>query len=616
MNGTFSRCSWPQLLLASVCISLWQLAAAALPQHERPAPPPQCDRTRALLLVQQQISEVKLLDDEVARISLLIRIADLLWPSEQETSRALFTDAYELAARNYKQTGDAIKKEGAGLVSAVPDQRFVVISAVAKRDAAWAQRLTRRALDEKQREAEEEAAKNPDVRRNEPGEKLLDVAASLLPEQKLLAIEFARRSLRYPATMNGLPNFLFNLAALDQASADQFYMEALGAYGQAGAGQLLYLAAYPFALNRAAGPDAVSVWYVVPPQFLKNPSLQRAFLEALFGRAAQIVQSPAQTASDARGLPEPAQIYLALNKLEPLIDRNQIALLNRAAEIKIQVGSLMTADVQRDVASMWRQQQTVDTKTFQSLSETIEREPNQGRKDHLIVTAIQVGIQTESLEQLEEFAHKVSDSKVLAQLLNWLYFRSAQRAVKDGALDEAARLAKKVEELDQRAYLFFEIAEASVKQFKDSARARETLNEVALMAQKAPNTAEKARSLLGITNLYLKHDSGRAFEVMSEAVKTINRINDQDFTRLFIVQRIEGPTWSTYFSFNVSGFSLENTFRDLGLNDFDLALDLARNLENKNLRAKAIVALAAPCLEKPQTTEPPKRPKAKRAARS
>jgi hypothetical protein len=82
---------------------------------------------------------------------------------------------------------------------------------------------------------------------------------------------------------------------------------------------------------------------------------------------------------------------------------------------------------------------------------------------------------------------------------------------------------------------------------------------------------------------------------MSEAVKTINRIDDQDFTRLFIVQRIEGPTWSTYFSFNVSGFSLENTFRDLGLNDFDLALD---------------------CLEKPPTKEPPKRAKAKRASRS
>jgi hypothetical protein len=66
----------------------------------------------------------------------------------------------------------------------------------------------------------------------------------------------------------------------------------------------------------------------------------------------------------------------------------------------------------------------------------------------------------------------------------------------------------------------------------------------------------------------------------------------------------------------LSGFSLENTFRDLGLNDFDLALDLARNLENKHLRAKAVVALAAPCLEKPQTKEPPKRAKAKRAARS
>ena len=609
MNDTLLRRTRLQLLLASIFISLLPLAAVARTQNERPAPVP-CDRTRSLLLIQQQISEVKLLDDEVARISLLIRIAELLWPSQQETARSLFTEAFELASRNYSQKGEVIRKEGAGLVSVVPDQRFVVIGAVARLDPVWAKTLAQRALDEKQREAEDAATAN--LRTGEPGGKLIELAISLLPGQKQAAIEFARRSLRYRATMNGLPNFLNSLAALDQRAADQFYLEALNAYAQASAGELLYLSAYPFALNRTAGPDANAVWYVVPPHFINNPSLQRAFLEALFGRASQLAQSPTQTASNSSDLPEPAQIYLALNKLEPLIARNQLALVNRAAEIRVLMGSLLTAESGREVASMWRQQQSVDKQTFSSIAESIERETNQERKDHLIVRAIQTGAATESFDLLEDLAHKISDAKVRDQLLNLFYFRRAQKAIKEGSLDEAARLAKEVDELDQRAYLFFEIAEASVKQLKDSSRARDILNEVALMAQKAPNTAEKARTLLGITNLYVKYDQARAFEVMSEAVRTINRINDQDFTRTFIIQRIEGPKWSTYFSFNVSAFRLENTFRELGLNDFDLALDLARNLENKHLRATAIIALAAPCLEQAPKKEPPKKPKASR----
>lgn len=608
MNELSARYCLAPLILLALIYGTAQPVGATRTQQTARLPGAECDRERALDLVRQQIAEVKLIEDEVARISLLLRVADLLWPAEQETARSLLTEAYELAARNYRQKGEVMRREGAGLVSVVPDQRFVVISAVARRDPAWAQKLAQRALDEKEREAEEDAT--PSNLRSAPGQKLIEVALSLLPGQKPAAVEFARRSLSYPATMNELPHFLFSLAAVDQSAADEFYAEALNAYAQAGTvGQLLYLAAYAFALNRAAGPDATSVWYNVPPQFIQNAALQRAFLQALIARARRIVQSPAQTAIDSNELSEAAQIYLALNKLEPLAARLHPALTGQLSEIKVLLGSQLSVETEREVAKMWRREQDVDTKTFSSIVESIEREPNQERKDHLIVKAIQTGVETETLDELEDLAHKVGDAKVRDQLFNWLYFRRAQKAAKEGSLEEATKLAKMVAELDQRAYLFFEIAEASVKQLKDSARARETLNEVALMAQKAPNTAEKARALLGIMNLYVRYDQARAFEVMSEAVRTINRLQDQDFTRAVIIQKIEAPKWSTYFSFNVAGFRLENTFRELGPKDFDLALDLARGLENRSLRATAVIALSAPCLEKPQKKVPAGKPK-------
>jgi hypothetical protein len=47
----------------------------------------------------------------------------------------------------------------------------------------------------------------------------------------------------------------------------------------------------------------------------------------------------------------------------------------------------------------------------------------------------------------------ITDSKVRGQIQNWVYFSRAQSAIKDKRFEEAKRLASKVEELDQRAYL-------------------------------------------------------------------------------------------------------------------------------------------------------------------
>jgi hypothetical protein len=210
------------------------------------------------------------------------------------------------------------------------------------------------------------------------------------------------------------------------------------------------------------------------------------------------------------------------------------------------------------------------------------------------------GVKTESLERLEDFAQKVEESRVHEQLLNWLYFISAQKAAHDGLLEDAARLARKVDQVDQRAYLFFEIAKVAEKKFGDKGRVREALDEAAKIALTAPNTQERARALLGVANLYAKLDQFRALEVMGDAVKTINRIEKPDFTLSAVFQQIQGEKFAIFASYPVSGFNLENAFRDLAAVDFQGALALARNFDSKHLRATTIIAIAAQCLEKPE----------------
>ncbi len=151
------------------------------------------------------------------------------------------------------------------------------------------------------------------------------------------------------------------------------------------------------------------------------------------------------------------------------------------------------------------------------------------------------------------------------------------------------------------------IALAAIKSaaFSHRGRANELLDAVVKAAQKAPDTNEKARALLGVAHLYTKFDALRSFEVMKDAVKTINVLTKPDFTTSSILRNVQGKTFMIFVYYSVPGVSLENAFRELGASDFAVALPLAQNLEDKSLRSMAIVALSAQCLEKPPNNDKP-----------
>lgn len=179
-----------------------------------------CNHENAVEIIRQQIDATKTFDDTTQRIAVLARAADLFWPYQQQKARTAFLEALDLAILNFKDKGDNPKREGVRLSISTPDQRYVVIGAIAKRDYAWAAKLTEQMLKEESKQAEEEAAKDPQ-RDIGIAVKLLDTALLLLSSNVNTATNFARRSLSYPASL-GLPIFLYKLAELDQAASDQF----------------------------------------------------------------------------------------------------------------------------------------------------------------------------------------------------------------------------------------------------------------------------------------------------------------------------------------------------------------------------------------------------------
>jgi hypothetical protein len=230
-----------------------------------------CSRENAVETVRQQIDFTKSFDNTTHRIAVLIRAADLLWTYEPEKGRAAFAEALELARQNFKQKGDKPRGEGFGLRVDTPDQRYTVISAIARRDPAWAKKLTEQMLKEEAKEAEDKPASDRE-QAIRTAEKLLTSGYSLLPTDLAAAVNFATASLHYPASLY-LTIFLYKLAEVDRTAADQFYQQALAAYADKSMNEFLYLSAYPFGNNRDAGEMPGYTIYGVPPGFVPNQSI-------------------------------------------------------------------------------------------------------------------------------------------------------------------------------------------------------------------------------------------------------------------------------------------------------------------------------------------------------
>ena len=574
--------------------------AAAQEKVQAPAPVSSCGRENSLEIIQQQIDFTKTFDNDVRRIAVLIRAADLLWLYRKEKAHAAFVDAFDVAVRNFKEKGDKPRNEGR-LIVGVPDQRYKVITAIAKRDPDWARKLTKQILDEETQEAEEKARNAQ--KDAHTGEKLLGAALSLVTSDQATALSFARSSLAYPATMS-LPFFFYKLSETNPGAADQFYQEALAAYGHAPMAQFLYLSSYPFGRNREVGEMPTWTYYPVPAGFKSNLLLQRLFMQTLLARAQELVENPAPSAPGTRWS-EAAQISMALTRLEPDVATRLPDLSAALQESKRNVSALLSQpDLQRTGDTL---ADPPPEKSFEEQVEAADKLADPDRREGQIGMALLHVPDSASLEEIDAAAAKIDDLPLRTKLLSYVYFNRAQRALKEKKIDEARRLAAKVDEVDQRAYLYSLIATESLKQNKNDAQAREMLEDVLDAVAKAPNTDVKARAQLAVAYLYSSFDPNRAVAVLGDAVKTINRVESIDLSSDSVNKRIEGKAFGSYTTLRTPGFNPEMGFREIGKVDFDGTLYLASNLSDKSLRAMTTLALAEQCL-KSQPSEPKSKP--------
>jgi hypothetical protein len=329
--------------------------------------------------------------------------------------------------------------------------------------------------------------------------------------------------------------------------------------------------------------------------------MEALFLDALLSRAKQAVESPNTAPTDERRMPEAAQVLLALIQLDEIVQRDLPGYVERVNTAKAALNSLSSPESRRDVERSANNLNQLDRPTYESSIDQIEQERDSDKRDHLIASLVLGLGRIRISEETEKLADKIQSEQTRAQVLAWFYFIRTQQLAKDGSFDDAMKMARKISEVERRAYLFFEIASAIDKKLGDRNRVREILDELITTASKASNSQEKARALLGTVHLYSKFDSHRAYEVMIDAIKVMNAIKEKDLSSTAGFQQIIGKNFRIYGGFQVEGFSLENVFRELGKSDYQGTLALRKNLEDKSQRVTAMIALAMGCLETPET---------------
>src|SRR5690349_11828835 len=197
--------------LPAICV----LLLAAHPILAQTSKPSLCSRENAVETIHQQIDLTKTFDNNMRRIAVLIRAADLLWPFEQDKARTTFSDAFGLAVQHEKEKLDQSKGvQSSALLMETPDQRFVVIRTIAKRDAALAKKLMTQIV---KGDLPAQAPRQTTDSTNDVliAQRLLATATQMISVDPTTALEFARASLRYPASFM-LARFLYALAAVNQ----------------------------------------------------------------------------------------------------------------------------------------------------------------------------------------------------------------------------------------------------------------------------------------------------------------------------------------------------------------------------------------------------------------
>jgi L-lactate utilization protein LutC len=232
----------------------------------------------------------------------------------------------------------------------------------------------------------------------------------------------------------------------------------------------------------------------------------------------------------------------------------------------------------------------------QTLLDRLDRAKTSAERDSIYIQLIHLARDRGDL-RAREYASKIEDTEVRKQVQAYVDASLALYFVEKKMADQALEMVHKGDLTTiQKTWVLTQAAKLLAKTDKD--KATEVVDEAATQARRIDvSDPDLPRALVAVANALKLIDPARAWDAAFDAVKAANSAEGFTGEDGQIVLKFQSKGGSSVHESDVPDFDLEGIFKDLALQDYDRAVELARGFQGEGPRAVATIAIARAILE-------------------
>jgi hypothetical protein len=431
----------------------------------------------------------------------------------------------------------------------------------------------------------------------------LSVARELMQAGEMeRALQFADPVLAM-VTMESM-NFLTQLREKNATVADARYAALLASSTnnpQADANTVSLLSSYIFTPNlymifSGTGTSSSQSSSTITPAQVA-PELRNAFFQTAAAILLRPLPPPGEKDQSSSGLDGK---YLVIKRLLPFFEQSAPPAIVESLRGHMSALNAIVSDGARryeeDQLNRGLRPERPAADREQSLLDRLERAKTSAERDSIYIQLINLYGRTGDL-RAREFASKIEDTEVRKQVQAYtdaslaIYF--VEKKMPEQALDMAHR--GDLTQI-QKTWTLAQTAKLLAKTDKD--KATDVVDEAATEARRIDvSDPNLPRALMAVANALKLIDPARMWDATFDAVKAANSAEGFTGEDGEIVLKFQSKGQSSVREDDVPDFDLEGIFKDLALQDYDRAVELARGFQGEGPRAVATIAIARAILE-------------------
>lgn len=573
-------------------------------------------QARVVALIEQIGSEAELWDDKRFAVEALANAADLVWDRNPARASKWLRKAWDSVDQVVEGEQNPALKEFVRQ-SDKAQLKALVLRVAHSHDPKLADQFVQE-IAEQQPEGKKDRGAFDD--RTARSEQLLWLAQQSLETNPQLAFNLAQRSLSDGLSFT-LQNLMTGLRKKDVALGNQLYDLALARFGNgiADPSEAEVLAGYLFQPGVSFSSNAAGIVIMsMNPAFRNEPPVYQSEPE----RAHRFLLAAYQMFF-TRPLPlESPEEKQRAQKIWVFGNRNSGRYDSVAPEFSVPLKSYLTQlesklfpEGRGDPFGNNRQASgepaPSEKERYESriaaLEERAEKTADPAARNLAYVDAV-LAVNVDDYPRAKSIAEKISDETLRADVVSFIFYRSALAQVRKKDFDKAAVLTPQIANTLQRtlvkiatAQALFDAAGKTADEIKlDQQKGLDLLTEVERELRKEEPSANVAKILLARVALIGKFDRNQSLVALQQSLQSINKLDKFDWQNDAAPRLGIKGSWRSENLADTPrvGFSLRSAIEPLVAADLENLLNLTGTLRARELRGLAQLEIARVFSEK------------------